>query len=280
MNSNISPQDWEALSAYIDNQLSVNERSQLELRLGTDVELRRTLQEMKRIKVTLGNAPRRRAPRNFTLSPGKAGIRLSSPLYPTFRLASVLASIMFVLVFLGDMLTGITTGVPILAQVARQSAPQLEEMSLAQEVATEEVELPAVMESAADVAATEAPAPPEALMAAPAESTPPPPSAELGVEGQAAKALPTSSPTLTESPTTTPEPTVTPLLTATVVAAELPIQAEQADAAANQQEGDSVGRARFTIPYVNSWIIWGLEGLLLVIAVGAMLAALLTRRMR
>ena len=136
MNSRISPQDWEVLSAYVDNQLSEKERSQLEVRLRSEPELHRTLQEIGRIKVTLRSAPRRRAPHNFTLSPGKAGIRLSSPLYPTFRLASVLASILFVLVFLGDMLAGVTTGVPILAQVARQEAPQAEEMRLAQEVVT------------------------------------------------------------------------------------------------------------------------------------------------
>ena len=49
-----------------------------------------------------------RAPRNFTLTPEMAGVRTRSrpamTLFPAFRLASALSSLLFVLVVLGDLL--------------------------------------------------------------------------------------------------------------------------------------------------------------------------------
>lgn len=115
MISNISPGDWESLSAYVDYRLSDSERTLLEGRLRAEPELQRALEEMRRIKAVAWYATRRRAPRNYTLSPRQVKARASSPLYPTFRLASVLASVLFAMVLVGDFLAGVTTGVPILA---------------------------------------------------------------------------------------------------------------------------------------------------------------------
>jgi hypothetical protein len=45
-------------------------------------------------------------------------------------------------------------------------------------------------------------------------------------------------------------------------------------------QAEAADRVLFTIPYVNRWVVWGLEGLLLALAGMALIAALLTRRLR
>lgn len=60
---------WEALSAYLDGQLSVRERQVLEEQLRSDTELQMALDELRQMQTLLRSVPRFRAPRNFTLSP-------------------------------------------------------------------------------------------------------------------------------------------------------------------------------------------------------------------
>ncbi len=107
MITRISPREWEALSAYLDNQLGSKERTLLEARLDADADLRTALDELRRTRAVLRSQPRLRAPRNFTLTPQMAGARRRSrslPVtYPMLRLASVLATIFFVLLFAGNL---------------------------------------------------------------------------------------------------------------------------------------------------------------------------------
>jgi anti-sigma factor RsiW len=278
MTMSISPGDWETLSAYVDNHLGERERVQIEARLQAEPELQRALQEIRRAKAVLWYAPRRRAPRNFTLSPGKAGVRLASPLYPTFRLASVLASLMFILVLAGDLLAGVTTGIPILAQMAPRESAVMQAVELAMPASAPLVEAPSeAFSQNADQAAL-APAPtqvPESTQAAaPALAE------EYGVGGgPAAKAAPTASLIPPPAPTSTASPTATP-------AAEIDDQPEQPAQGKQSADTNDLARAEptastlFTIPYINHWLVWGLEGLLLGLAGLALVAALLTRRIR
>jgi anti-sigma-K factor RskA len=110
MTNKISNREWEALSAYLDKQLSARERSRLEARLRESSELRQALQELQRVRTFLRSQPKMRAPRNFTLTPEMVGMRRRpvqrSRAYPVFRLASVLATILFVLVLVGDFISG------------------------------------------------------------------------------------------------------------------------------------------------------------------------------
>jgi anti-sigma factor RsiW len=103
----ISPRDWEALSAYLDNQLGPKDRAQLETRLGANPDLRAALDDLRRTRAILRSQPRLRAPRNFTLTPAMVGgHRRSRPLpvaYPMLRLASALATIFFVVLFIGNL---------------------------------------------------------------------------------------------------------------------------------------------------------------------------------
>jgi hypothetical protein len=111
MTKNISMRDWEALSAYLDEQLSAKERTRLETQLNQAPELRSALEELRRTRSVLRSQPKVRAPRNFTLTPEMAGLKAGparrAPGYPFFRLASALAGFLFLMVLVGDL-----TGLP------------------------------------------------------------------------------------------------------------------------------------------------------------------------
>ncbi len=108
MTTQITPPQWEALSSYLDNQLTPQERARLETHLKQDAELRQALEDLRRTRALLRSQPLLRAPRNFTLSPAMAGVRTgarrspSAGPYPILRLASALATIFFVLLTVGD----------------------------------------------------------------------------------------------------------------------------------------------------------------------------------
>ncbi|MBN2549112.1 MAG: hypothetical protein JXB15_08145 [Anaerolineales bacterium] len=103
----INPRDWEQLSAYLDDQITPQERSRLESRIRAEEPLRSALGELRRTRAILRRQPRLRAPRNFTLTPQMAslrpGVRSQPSAYPVLRLASVLSAIFFLIVFVGDL---------------------------------------------------------------------------------------------------------------------------------------------------------------------------------
>jgi len=75
MKYRISPKDWEAISAYLDGQLSQHELLRLENRLQTDKDLNAACNELRNIKKLLHNQPKIAAPRNFLLTPEMVGIK-------------------------------------------------------------------------------------------------------------------------------------------------------------------------------------------------------------
>ncbi len=110
--------DVERLSAYLDGELSQAERARLESRLARDAGLSAALDELRATRALLRRTPRRRAPRNFTLTPKMAGLRPPLPrAIPVLRLASVLATLLLFATFAGNLLGPITMG-------AQASAPQ------------------------------------------------------------------------------------------------------------------------------------------------------------
>jgi hypothetical protein len=89
--------DMEALSAYLDGQISPSERTRLEKRLQSDAFLAAALQELRQTRTLLRRTPKRRTPRNFTLTPRMAGIRPPVPrLVPVFSWASAVAMVLFI----------------------------------------------------------------------------------------------------------------------------------------------------------------------------------------
>lgn len=104
MNAPLTPQDWEILSAYLDGQLTEAEQSRVRVLLERRPELREELEVLRRTRQVLRAAPRRRAPRNFTLTPAMARQIRPPSLWsrisvPSFSFASALATLLFVLSF-------------------------------------------------------------------------------------------------------------------------------------------------------------------------------------
>ena len=119
----MSQQDWEALSAFLDGQLPQRERILLEARLHSDAELSAALEELRRTRQVLRNLPRLRSPRNFTLSrqlvkQKRPSLRLS----PVFGLASALASLLLLVIIVIDGLNITGGAVPVALQEADVSA--------------------------------------------------------------------------------------------------------------------------------------------------------------
>ena len=159
MKKQISSRDWETLSAYLDGQLRPRARARFKARLQTDLRLRTAVDELQRTRSVLRSLPRLRAPRNFTLTPQMAGQPrlVASRLYPAFRMASALASLLFVLVVTVDFLGfgGMAT-----APLKEAAAPQIEFAIQEAEAlpAMEAIEMPAAAEAEEDAAELPAPA--------------------------------------------------------------------------------------------------------------------------
>jgi len=178
MTTQITPREWEALSAYLDGQLAPKERQLLEVRLQARADLRAALEELRRTREVLRRRLPVRAPRNFTLTPEMAGIRQKArpglSLFPTMRLASVLSTFLFVLVVMGDLFLGSRLGAPSIMVAEQRQAAQVQTEAPA-------VEAPP---AAAPEVALQAPAPVSAEPTAQAlaksfESANPTPLAEL-----------------------------------------------------------------------------------------------------
>jgi anti-sigma factor RsiW len=87
------------LTAYLDDSLSPRDRRRFEQRLEGDDALRADLAQQRTIKEAIGQLPRVRAPRSFTLDPSLYGRPSSQPglqLYPAMRIATVLALFVFI----------------------------------------------------------------------------------------------------------------------------------------------------------------------------------------
>lgn len=109
MKKHISEREWEELSAHLDGQLPVKEAARLAKKLQESSELRAAYDELNRVRSLLRSQPRLRAPRNFTISEQMSGVHAPRPprrLSPVFGMVSALASVMVVLLLVGEFLVG------------------------------------------------------------------------------------------------------------------------------------------------------------------------------
>jgi hypothetical protein len=104
--NNNADDDLELLSAYLDNQLAVAERVQLEQRLHSEPELRTELEELRAMTVALRDLAPVMPPRSFTLDPAQVPPRRPWYFLPGWmRLGGALATLLiavtttFLLVF-------------------------------------------------------------------------------------------------------------------------------------------------------------------------------------
>ena len=156
MKERISRREWEQLSAYMDNQLGVRERTGIEARLQTDVSLRQAWDDLVLTRAAVKALPHLRAPRNFTLTPamaGKAGRRQRQTprLFNTFRLASAVSSLLLVMVVLVDLFGLGRVAMMPAQEMAAPSAKILE----AEEMAVPEEEAQPMLEARAEDATVE-----------------------------------------------------------------------------------------------------------------------------
>lgn len=94
------------LSALLDGQLSQAENTRLEARIQSDPALASALADLRQARAILRRTPKRRLPRNFTLTPKMAGIKPPVPrTVPALGWASAVAMLLFVLT-LGTNLLG------------------------------------------------------------------------------------------------------------------------------------------------------------------------------
>ena len=68
-----TPEDLMMLSSYLDDELSVSERNELEQRLSIDEDLRAELESLRETVNLVHSLPYLKAPRNFTLDPNVYG---------------------------------------------------------------------------------------------------------------------------------------------------------------------------------------------------------------
>jgi len=152
----MNQRDLELLSSYLDGQLTPSDSARLESRLKSDRELISALDDLRAARTLLRQLPKRRAPRNFTLTRKMVGLNPPLPRsYPAFRFATVVATLLFFFTF------GVNTLAPQLSQVSPfgmgGGAPAEPEIFSAAPAAA--TEAPAFQEAAATEApATEAPA--------------------------------------------------------------------------------------------------------------------------
>lgn len=254
MTPRLTSRDFEMLSIYLDGQLTDSERTRLESRLQVETELQTALHEMSRTRAVLRSAPTLRAPRNYTLKPEMVKVRReTSHLYPFLRLASALASILFVLAFVGDL---IFQGTPTQAPAAVvQGGVTLEVGALEEAVVTEQM----LMQSIAPTAPAAEPAQESMLAQAATETTVAPMLMEMKTGSPEATQVsgeqsPEAGDALREASQPQPE--------------QLALQTEMADQAEN-----------ITVASRGWWDSWrALEIITLALAIGTGLAAIFLRR--
>ena len=99
MNAYITPEDWEMLSAYLDDQLPPSEKSKIEIQLAQRLEIQAAYQELRQLKIAFRRLPSKKAPRNYTLKPGEKTEKRSifHFLVPAFGFSSAVAAILLVI---------------------------------------------------------------------------------------------------------------------------------------------------------------------------------------
>jgi hypothetical protein len=102
--------DVELLSAYLDGQLSPSDSRRLESRLASDQNLQAVMDDLRTSRSLFRQLPQRRVPHNFTLTTKMAGLKAPEPrVYPVFRLATLVAALLFMLTFVVNKIAPIET---------------------------------------------------------------------------------------------------------------------------------------------------------------------------
>ncbi|MDX9864297.1 MAG: hypothetical protein RBT34_05760 [Anaerolineaceae bacterium] len=116
---------WTELSAYLDGQLAPKKAARLQQRLSRDAALQAEYEDLLRTRAMLRSLPKRRVPRNFTLTPDMVRApRRQKPGFfvPVLRFSSSAAALMLMLTFAFELIGG----APLMTQTAQDAAPAME----------------------------------------------------------------------------------------------------------------------------------------------------------
>src|SRR3972149_2384482 len=95
----ITPQDFDRLSAYLDNQLPPAEKARLEARMEREPELKTALDDLRMTVRALRSLPIVKPPRNFTLTPELArAVTAPQRSFPALRLGAAVGPVGVVVV--------------------------------------------------------------------------------------------------------------------------------------------------------------------------------------
>ena len=107
MNDRYLDRDIELISAYIDSRLSPAENTEVKERLISDPLFKQLLNDLAYTRRLLQALPKKRAPRNFTISAERAPVpRRAFWLQPALSFVSVAAAVTLVVVFASSFLLG------------------------------------------------------------------------------------------------------------------------------------------------------------------------------
>ena len=127
MKTQLSPQDWQQLSAYLDGQLSTTEKERLETRLRSQTSLRSGLEEINQTRTILRSVPKRKVPHNFILTRAMVAeqTRRRSAWFPVLSLTSLVSLVLLVVVSLFYQLQAgaAPSAAPVAMQAARSDQP-------------------------------------------------------------------------------------------------------------------------------------------------------------
>lgn len=129
-NERLRTKTLQKISAYLDDALSPSEKRKLEVRLSRNPKLREQYEKLRRIKIILGQLPRLRAPRRYTLTPEMVKVRRPrpKPFITSLRLATALSAVLLVvLVGLQFIAGGSLLSMPLLRQAPMMESARLEE---------------------------------------------------------------------------------------------------------------------------------------------------------
>jgi hypothetical protein len=292
----------EAITAYLSEAMSPQERRRFEAEMAQDAELRTAVAQQRTVMLALRNLPARRTPRNFTLDPAKVSAPQRQPLvqaYPVLRAATALTAVLFIFALVAGFYTqGAAPSIMGIAmeleevQVTRviteyqyvegspiAAAPEMEEPMQEEAIAEEESASDAAAPDAATFDAAEGAAASEAPPVETSEEAEAPAAAQAPEEEAGGQIAPLPTPTMaaTQAPLPTITASTSPRITATAVpdrvaplataALAAGTTAVTSDETANgvADEG-AVETAVESAPVDNSIWLVGLFGLLLILA--------------
>ncbi len=155
--ADLSHEDMELLSAYLDGALPEKEKIHFEFRLQESAELRQALEAHRQLQWNLRHLPKPKLPHNFTLTRAEAqAIKRQKAWIPVFSTASLVSFLMMAAMFILPLFS--PSASPVRENLAVQpslSAPA----ALSAEDATKAQAAPETPPQAADAATAEMPAP-------------------------------------------------------------------------------------------------------------------------